>query len=105
MNGNATVNLTAPTSGTFKGIAMYQDRRASSLNQSTFNGDGSTFLQGALYFPNQQLNYLGNAGASTNCVQMVARRVYFSGSSAINNTCPSGSGAGSFKGQHVRLVG
>ena len=105
MNGNATVNLTAPTSGTFKGIAMYQDRRASSLNQSTFNGDGSTFLQGALYFPNQQLNFLGNAGASTNCVQMVARRVYFSGSSAINNTCPSGSGAGSFKGQHVRLVG
>jgi len=40
----------------------------------------------------------------TNCMQIVAKDVTFTGNSAINNTCPVGSGSGSFKGSKVRLV-
>jgi len=32
-------------------------------------------------------------------------RVTFTGNSAVNNTCPAGSGAHSFVGKKVRLVG
>jgi hypothetical protein len=41
---------------------------------------------------------------NTNCLQLVSRRVVFTGNSAISNTCPGGSGAMSFDGKRVRLV-
>jgi hypothetical protein len=34
----------------------------------------------------------------------VTKRVTFKGNSAVTNTCPAGSGAGSFRGRKVRLV-
>ena len=100
------VDLIAPSSGTYKGIAVYQDRRAtnSSSAVNTINGNSSSSYQGAFYFPNQELKFVGTAGISTNCVQMVARRVTFGGTAAISNVCPAGSGASSFEGRSVRLV-
>jgi hypothetical protein len=41
---------------------------------------------------------------TTNCVQLVARRVDFSGNMSINNNCPSGGSAHDFTGKKVRLV-
>ena len=100
------IDLIAPSTGTYKGIAIYQDRRASGSGSSTniINGNSSSSFQGAFYFPSQEFSFAGNAGMSTECVQMVARRVTFTGTSAISNTCPAGSGASSFAGQAVRLV-
>lgn len=101
-----TLNLTAPDSGTYKGIAIYQDRRAtySSSATNTINGNSSSQVQGAIYFPNQQVTFAGTSGMSTSCMQLVARQVKFTGTSAISNSCPAGSGSGSFKGKRVRLV-
>lgn len=110
-NGSATVKIEAPDTGPFKGIAIYQDRRAtdnassSASSPNKINGNSNSHFRGAFYFPKQQMTFTGNASMSTACVQMVARRVYFSGSSAISNSCPPGSGSGAFKGRHVRLVG
>jgi hypothetical protein len=114
INGGATLNLSAPgTSATgvaanYEGIMMYQDRRAqdgtSSNYYSTINGNSSSFLQGALYFPSQKVQFNGTAGMSTNCLQLVARRVYYSGNLDISNSCPSDSGADAFTGKKVRLV-
>jgi Flp pilus assembly protein TadG len=101
------LNITAPDTGTYKGIAIYQDRRATqctSSNCNLVNGNSSSFLQGALYFPNQQLTFTGTAGESTSCLQLVALTLTFSGTSAINNSCPTGSASQSFAGQKVRLV-
>jgi len=64
MNGNATVSLSAPTSGIYSGVLMYGDR-TSTGGQSTFNGTADSLLTGALYFPKQQVNYLGNFSART----------------------------------------
>ncbi|MBB3764021.1 pilus assembly protein TadG-related protein [Sphingomicrobium lutaoense] len=110
-NGSAEITIEAPDTGPFKGIAIYQDRRATSTASASasspnkINGNSDSHFRGAFYFPKQQVTFTGTAGMSTACVQMVARRVYFSGNSAISNSCPAGSGSGAFKGRHVRLVG
>ena len=104
INGGATLNLSAPDSGTYAGVLMYQDRRAE-YGSSHLNGNSSSFLRGGIYFPNRQLIFNGNAGMSTQCVQLVARRLRFSGNSNISNTCPSGSGSHAFEATFVRLVG
>ena len=100
------VDLIAPSTGPYKGIAIYQDRRAlnSSSAMNIINGNSNSSYRGAFYFPNQEMLFNGTSGISTACVQMVARRVTFSGTSNISNVCPAGSGASSFKGRSVRLV-
>ncbi|WP_265570372.1 TadE/TadG family type IV pilus assembly protein [Sphingomicrobium nitratireducens] len=111
INAGAKYKIESPDSGTFKGIAIYQDRRATDTSSSSasspnkINGHADAILEGALYFPSQQLTVNGTAGMNTACMQLVARRVYFSGTSDISNTCDSDSGASSFAGQHIRLVG
>jgi len=112
--GGATMNISAPGTAatgdalTYKGILFYQDRRAqdgtSANYQSTVNGNSSSFYQGAIYFPRQQVTFNGAAGMSTQCLQLVARRVYYSGNMNISNTCPADSGAHDFTGKKVRLV-
>ncbi len=114
ITAGAQLNLSAPgtdatgVAATYEGILIYQDRRAtdgnSANNQSTINGNASSTLQGAFYFPSQQMTFNGTAGMSTSCLQLVARRVYYSGNLNISNVCPSDSGAGAFTGRKVRLV-
>lgn len=113
MNGGATVDLTAPESGTYQGVLFYQDPRAVSDEElediengrgNQINGDSSSRFQGAFYFPRQHLTFNGNTGMNTNCLQLVARRMTFSGNSRINNSCPSDSGSNSFDATWVRLV-
>ncbi|BCG98085.1 hypothetical protein MesoLj131b_00850 [Mesorhizobium sp. 131-2-5] len=88
MNGNATVSLSAPTSGTYSGVLMYGDR-TSTGGQSTFNGTADSLLTGALYFPKQQVNYLGNFSGKNGCTQVVADLIQWSGNSTINQDCTS----------------
>jgi hypothetical protein len=114
INGGANINLTAPgTSATgvaanYEGIILYQDRRAQNCGnancQDLINGNASSLFQGAFYFPNQPVTFNGTAGMQTNCLQLVARNVTYSGNMDISNTCPSDSGAGAFDGKKVRLV-
>lgn len=106
MNGGSNLNLVAPDIGNYKGIAIYQDRRATSGVTAKINGNSGSTFQGALYFPQAALTFTGNSGMQTNCMQLVARRVTFTGSSAVSNVCPANSESGSFTGTSgVRLVG
>jgi Flp pilus assembly protein TadG len=104
LNAGAVLNLTAPSSGPYAGVVMYQDRRAE-YGTSHINGHSSSFLRGGFYFPNRQLVFNGSAGMSTECIQLVARRLSFSGNSSISNNCPSGSGSDAFEAAFIRLVG
>ncbi|MFL6849064.1 MAG: hypothetical protein ACJ8EI_11930, partial [Sphingomicrobium sp.] len=104
LNGNATIRMTAPDSGTYSGILFYQDRRAAADNDVKINGNSSSIFRGAFYFPKADLTFTGSAGMQTNCMQNVAKDVTFTGNSSINNTCPSGGGSHSFDGKKVRLV-
>ncbi|WP_348627003.1 hypothetical protein [Mesorhizobium sp. M3A.F.Ca.ET.080.04.2.1] len=88
MNGNATVTMSAPTSGTYSGVLFYGDRTGTTA-QSTFNGTATSSLTGAIYFPKQQVNYLGNFSGQNGCTQVVADTIQWSGNSNINQDCSS----------------
>jgi len=62
MSGGASVNLSAPTTGTYAGVLFYQDR--ADTNDATLVGGNTQLMQGILYFPTAHLNYTG--GSSTN---------------------------------------
>jgi Flp pilus assembly protein TadG len=104
INGSATLNLSAPDIGTYAGVLMYQDRRAP-YGSSHINGNSDTAFEGAFYFPNRELVFNGTAGMETECVQLVGRRLGFSGNAAIQNECDAGSGSQGFESKAVRLVG
>ena len=89
MQAGATLDIEAPTSGNYSGIAIYQDRRATdktvgggnitSSSPNKINGNSSQKVVGALYFPNQQLTYNGGGTGAAQCTQFVVRRVVFTG--------------------------
>ena len=105
MNGGAEISLSAPTTGTYKGVIFYQDRRATDQGDNKVNGNTNSYYQGAFYFPKQELKFNGTAGMSTDCMQIVSRRVVFLGNSSIQNVCPNNSGSNAFTGSAVRLIG
>lgn len=112
VNAGSNVNMTAPTTGTFQGLAIYQDRRATdSAPGNKINGNQSSIIQGAIYFPNSQLDYNGTGTTSAICTEFIARRVIFSGNSTTTNKfkklsdCSAfGLGGGSSATRMVRLV-
>ncbi len=108
INGDAQVQLTAPATGPYAGIAIYQDRRApndtSGSSPNLVNGNSNSKFDGAFYFPNQQVGFNGNSGLHTDCFQLVARRVEFRGNMTISNSC-SGRPSKPYDGKHVRLIG
>ena len=87
VNSSAKLNLTAPTDGTFKGIAIYQDRRAQDGPSKTnkINGNSDSVITGALYFPSQELDYNGTGNTTAVCTMFVSRRIKFSGNGATSN--------------------
>lgn len=92
MQAQSLLNISAPNSGKYKGIAVMQDRRATDSNQGNkFNGGGAQVVSGALYFPSQQIDYSGNGTASAICTRFVGRRVTFTGNSATSNKFKKGS--------------
>lgn len=109
LNGG-NLNISAPTiDGPYKGIALYQDRRAIDTGKKTqnqINGNSSAAVTGIVYIPNQSLLYNGGGNVTAVCLQIVGKRVEFSGSSKIkvSNQC-AGAGIPQIGGgQRVRLV-
>ena len=100
----ATLNLTAPDSGTYSGVLVYQDRRAPD-GTSHINGNSSTTFRGSWYFPSRTLVFNGTSGMHTECMQMVGRRLGFTGNARITNSCPTNSGSDGYDAIFVRLVG
>lgn len=85
INGNATLRLSAPTSGDTAGILFFGDR--SGGGSSTFNGTAASTMTGAVYMPRQAISYLGNYSGSGGCVRIVARTVEWSGSTQLSADC------------------
>ncbi len=88
MNGTATVQLDAPTTGTYAGILFYGNRDCEE-GSNTFNGTADSRLTGAMYFARQDVNFLGNFSGDGGCSQIVAGTIQWSGNSLINQDCTS----------------
>ena len=104
INGGATLNLTAPDTGTYKGILFFSDRGADASDINKINGNSASIFKGAFYFPHQQVEFTGGAGVEFQCIKLVTWQLTFNGNSTIKNNCPAGWYGDRFVGRHVRLV-
>jgi hypothetical protein len=87
-NAQARVNITAPTSGTFNGIAVYQDRRAPGGNVDKINGGTGNVISGVVYFPNDTLWLNGTGNTVSLCSMFIAKNLVFKGNSSIGISSP-----------------
>jgi Flp pilus assembly protein TadG len=104
MNGNAAVNISAPTSGTYAGILFYGDRNSPGLTEK-FNGTAGSQMTGAIYFPTDNVTYLGNFSGANGCTYIVADTVSYSGNTNFNVNCTNYGMAPIPAGAAVKLVG
>ena len=87
MNGNATVKLSAATSGTYSGILFFGDRTDTGATKNTFNGTASSLLTGAIYFASQNVQFNGNFSGQDGCTQVVGLTVEWSGNADVSKDC------------------
>jgi Flp pilus assembly protein TadG len=105
-NAQASNNITAPMTGNFAGIAVYQDRRASG-NTDQINGGSNNAIQGAVYFPKDTLKINGTGTAVSLCATWVANNITFLGNSSISISSPDDStcaGRESTTGSAAKMV-
>ena len=87
MNGNATVDLQAPTSGPYAGMLFFGDRANGSGGTNRFNGTAGSSMTGAIYFAAQAIEYSGNFSGVNGCTQVVGRTVQWSGRASLSVDC------------------
>lgn len=104
INGGGTLDISAPSSGTYAGVAMFQDRNANTNGEHIINGGATVNVRGAMYFPAQQLTFRGNAAIAPGCLQLIARMISFGGTASVSNTVCDETGASPIGSQRVRLV-
>jgi Flp pilus assembly protein TadG len=89
VNGGASVSLTGPTSGPLAGIVIYGDRNMPTGTVFKFDGGAGQGFGGAVYLPKGALDYAGGSNVNTNCTQVIADTVTFTGNSQRAVNCAS----------------
>lgn len=88
IGNNVTLNLTAPTTGATAGIAFASIRTASSSVTQRFSNNMVLTLTGAIYFPNQTVQFDNNSTINTPvCGQVIARIVSLQNNANLKNAC------------------
>lgn len=101
-NGTPQINLTAPSSGTYQGILMFQDPNDTNIgpnpNGPTLGGNNTSTYSGILYFPNDQVTFYGNnttSGSGLGVGVVIAYSISLSGNPTVNllgaSSLPGGS--------------
>lgn len=85
INGNFTIDVSAPTSGTYAGMLFFGARN--NTNTQKFNGTATSHLTGNLYFADAPVEYSGNFSGLNGCTQIVADTVTWTGNTSINVNC------------------
>lgn len=81
ISGTGAVTLSPPTSGTYKGITIFQNRTAT--NTVSITGNGSMNLTGTLYIPHATLNVSGNGSNNIMGSQYISYDLTVSGSGSV----------------------
>ena len=86
VNGNATTDLSPPTSGPYAGITIYQARDNTASLQ--VNGTSGSNLTGYVYAPAALITYTGNASVTNqNCIRLIGDTVTMNGNSYVKSNC------------------
>ncbi len=81
--GDASVTLSAPSSGDYEGVLMWDDYRAPDRRPShTIIGSATSTFGGALYFKETTITY-GGEGTSASCGMVVADRITVVGNALV----------------------
>jgi len=86
----STSTLSAPTSGTYAGVLIFEDRSITttscggSICTDNFGGGAAGAYTGIIYGPKSLMNFYGNSSLTTYTV-IVAYRMAMNGTTAINN--------------------
>lgn len=96
-SASGTVNLTSPSTGTYKGVLIFQSRKASPTTTNTVRGSPDIYMDGTIYTPSSTLSMTGSGSISdvAKTGYVVAGRVYYNGSVTFNfdaysNILPAG---------------
>ena len=84
------VTLSAPTTGATAGITFFGDRRAPASNVEDFGGGATINVNGALYFPTQEVDFQNGISNPSGCTQLIGGTIKFVGGSNFQNNCPAG---------------
>jgi Flp pilus assembly protein TadG len=86
INNNASINVSAPTSGSTAGLVFFGDRRMTTGTTFKLGGGNGQTFGGAIYLPKAAVTFTGNSTAS-GCTQIVADTITFTGSSNVQLNC------------------
>jgi Flp pilus assembly protein TadG len=86
ITGNGNVDMSAPTSGMYQGVLMFQAR--DNATPSSLTGGSGQILNGILYFPDALLHYAGGSSSSINAAAatIITYNLQLNGSSYIWNS-------------------
>ena len=103
-NGGLTFTGTAPTSGTYKGILMFEKTSNTANNanktQYIFNGSNGETLEGIIYLPNRNVTYNSKTNVTAK-ISTVVNQITFD---SANWQIEPYDGGGSTAAKSVRLV-
>lgn len=107
-NGNVTITASAPTSGTYNGILMFEKTSDASNNtnkqQLVFNGTGgATSLQGIIYLPNRNVTYNSTSNQTSN-ISLVVNTLIMNAANWLIEPYTGGSTGSSTASSGSRLV-
>ncbi len=95
-HGNGTLNLTAPTTGSTAGIAIFQDPDAPTGCDDQITGTPTINISGVVYAPTCEWEMGGNTGSDATglCTEIIANTIDFHGNPSIGTNCASSGALG-----------
>lgn len=97
---SGNINLSAPTSGTYKGISIFQSRSATNVTNK-ITGSSTLKIDGSIYTPNSTLSMAGS-GTVTDVAKVgyvISNIFSYTGSSTFNFDSYSGNNPSALSGQ------
>lgn len=83
LTGGATFNLSAPRSGDYEGLLIFEDRTIFDNGPNHIEGSANSNIEGIIYMPNSVLNFAGGSGTIAQYSGLVTRTLAFTGHSTF----------------------
>jgi Flp pilus assembly protein TadG len=82
LTGNGTLTLSPPTTGTYKGVTIFENRTATATVKIT--GNGGMSLTGAVYAAAAEVDLTGNGSLNVIGSQIIANNMKVTGNGSVN---------------------
>jgi Flp pilus assembly protein TadG len=79
ITGGATVNFSAPRSGTYKGVLFFQDRNIITSANNAIGGGANQNYTGSIYMPSGYLSFVGGSMTQALTTALIAKSINISG--------------------------